>query len=200
MKIGVDMDDVINELVNSLVSFHNRAYKTSFTRDDHLHYNLSTVWHCDENEVMDRIFEFYNSPEFDSIEVMEGAEDGLKELQKSHELVIITSRPNEMKEKTMLWLKNKLPSVAIDIHFTNQVSRDNKGHKTKAEVCRELGVGLMIDDAPQYAIDCAGNGITTLLMERPWNRKLAEMERIHKVKNWNEIVSKVKKLFKREGK
>ncbi len=51
-----------------------------------------------------------------------------------------------------------------------------------------MGIKIMIEDNPEYALDCAKNGIKTFLLDKPWNKNYSQHENLIKVKSWEEIV------------
>lgn len=50
----------------------------------------------------------------------------------------------------------------------------------------------MIDDAMENAHELTNNGISCILLERPWNRD-ANLDHplLHRVKNWKEIIDSI---------
>ncbi len=191
MKIGVDMDSVLAEIMQPMVEFHNARYHTDLTFHDHTDYNLSKVWKCDPTDVLFRIFEYYESPYFDKVQPIEGAVEGIGRLSVSHDLYLITSRPHRIEHKTNAWLKKHFPDKFKKVLHTNQVSHSHEVRKTKSQVCKEEGISLMIDDAPDYAIDCAQAGIQVFLFPALWNKSVPEHKFIRPVAGWSEIVTLV---------
>lgn len=189
MKIGIDMDSVIAEIMQPMVDFHNNRYHTNLTIDDHTDYNLSTVWKCDPSDVLFRIFEYYESSYFDSTLPVEGARKGIDYLSKKHELILITSRPHAIERKTIGWLDKYFPDKFKKVCHTNQVSHAHEKRRKKSEVCREEQITVMIDDAVDYAVDCAEAGIQVYLFPARWNTGFAARERIQPVSGWDEIIS-----------
>ena len=59
-----------------------------------------------------------------------------------------------------------------------------KYKKEKATRCIENGIDVMIDDLAEICRECFQNNITTLIMDRPFNRDEKEITRVH---NWKEI-------------
>ncbi len=189
MNIGVDMDSVIAEIMRPLDYFHNRKYNSTISYEDHLVYDLSSVWACSGEEVYKRIFEFYDSPEFLNTLPVEGSQNGIKELARMHNLHLITSRPHEVEQKTKHWLNSFFPHVFASVTHTNQVSRNGKGKgEKKSTIGKQMKIDIMIDDHVSYAFDCADNEITTLLFEAPWNRNYKiSHPHIQRVATWKEI-------------
>lgn len=189
MKIGVDMDSVIAEIIQPMVEFHNARYHTRLTLADHVDYNLSAVWKCDPATVLERIYEYYESPYFDRVQPVVGSERGIEYLSRKHELVLITSRPHSIEEKTNCWLDKHFPGKFKKVLHTNQISHSHEKRKKKSEVCREEGIALMIDDAVDYAVDCAQAGIQVYLFREAWNINAPVHANIRPVAGWEEIIS-----------
>jgi len=199
MNIGVDMDSVIAEIVRPIDQFHNRKYGTSIAYDDHIIYDMGSVWLCSVEEVYKRIFEFYDSPEFQKVLPVEGAQAGLKELAKLHNLHLITSRPHEIEQKTKQWISTYFPHVFTSVTHTNQISKTRKEKSVKkSEIGKQLRIEVMIDDHVTYALDCADNEIDTLLFAAPWNKNTKINHKyLRKVVSWKEVCYTISHEFKK---
>lgn len=189
MKIGIDMDSVLAEIMQPMVDFHNERYHTHLTLADHTDYDLSKVWKCDPAEVLPRIYEYYESSFFDGVLPVTGADKGIAYLAAKYDLYLITSRPHLVEDKTNRWIGRYFPGKFRKLLHTNQVSHAHEKRKKKSEVCREEGIGVMIDDAIDYAVDCAQAGIQVYLFSANWNRKYPAHKNIRKVGGWDEIIS-----------
>lgn len=189
MKIGVDMDSVLAEIILPLDIFHNEIYKTAITYNDHTTYRLDKLWKCSEKEVIKRIYEFYNSSYFDKIKPVIGARKGTCALSKVHTLILISSRPTTIEHKSHEWLDIYFKDKFSKIVHTNQVSHKHERRKKKSEICMKEGIHTMIEDHVDFAFDCANAGIQVLLLSTPWNRKEKVMHpNIKRVNNWTEII------------
>ena len=61
--------------------------------------------------------------------------------------------------------------------------------QSKADVCREIGAEIMIEDVPDHVVSCANAGIRVLLFDQPWNRgEMACNGRIERVRSWDEAL------------
>jgi hypothetical protein len=62
--------------------------------------------------------------------------------------------------------------VFSEVHFGNHFAMHGTS-RTKAQICREVGADVLIDDNPAYAYDCALHGLHVLLfnwnMRYPWS-------------------------------
>ena len=184
MKIGVDIDEVVASFMKEYLRYHNLKHNSSYVLEDITSYNL---WECgvhsSKKESVDEVNEFQNTIYFDSIGLIEGAKEGLSNILKKYFPFFITSRPSRLKNKTKLFFHKNFQMNGCDFIFSAEIY----GGKTKAEICRELGLRTMIEDHPLYALDCAKNGIKTLLLDKPWNKNYEKHENILKVNNWKEI-------------
>lgn len=190
MRIGIDMDSVIADLMTPLIEFHNIHYKTSFTLQHHTTYDLREVWSCDYKETLERVSKFYDSEYFTNVIPMPGSIKGIQYLCQNHELLIITSRPTILEQKTEAWIQKHFPDTFSHIVLTNQYSKENTPSKTKAEVGKELGIELMIEDGLEFALNCSEAGIKVFLLDMPWNQVKSLPKNITRVHSWEQLVEK----------
>lgn len=193
MVIGLDMDSVIADLTPHLYRFHNVTYGTDITVADHTDYNLGKLMKCEFEEAVKRVYGFYYSPYFDDVKPVPGSQQAIEYFNKEHELHVITSRPYEIQEKTISWIKEYFPIKTQNIHFTNQFTQGVNSGVTKSFFCRELKTDIMIEDALEYAIDCASCNIDILLLDMPWNQSNELPTNIHRLLSWEEISDYVTK-------
>ena len=92
MLIAVDLDDVLADTVNAVVSFHNETYGTTLTREDFISPHWEDVWGGTRAESVNKFLEFTRSPYFTDVSPIAGSQRAIASLKKSHELVIVTSR------------------------------------------------------------------------------------------------------------
>lgn len=187
MLIALDLDSVLADIVPSMFVFHNKHYGTKNKLSDHMDYALSKTWGCSPEEVVERVYHFYKSPEFHKIKTVSGAEKAVDYLARKYELVIITSRPHITDKSTKLWLDKHFPGKINSIHHTNQFSRAGSPSRKKSQVCRQLGATVIIEDAIEYALDCHNENIKVYLKEMPWNKDRRLPEGITKFSQWREI-------------
>ena len=186
--IGVDLDDVLMDFNAGLCAFHNAYYGTSLVKDDITSYHLEETWGCSRKEAISRVVQFYHSSEHEATPSVDGAIEVVRELQDNLvDFVIITSRPESVREQTHLWLAGHFPTLVKKIYFTSHFYHQET-MVTKADVCRDLGVEVFIDDAPFHIEDVAVVVKRAILFDAPWNQNhcltLPNMYRVH---SWSEI-------------
>jgi len=188
MKIGIDLDEVLAELMPELIDFYNESQNTSFKIEEFHFFNLEKVWGGTREEAIKKVHEFYKSPSFDKIKPIIGCKEVLDILKKENELFIITSRPKNLEFSTKQWLEKYFPNTFSGVFFTNQFSLSEE-KTTKLEICNSLGIEVFIDDHIDYALECLSSNRKVFLFNKPWNQKFEIPESIQRVSNWNEILS-----------
>ncbi|MEM4271949.1 MAG: hypothetical protein QXD13_02590 [Candidatus Pacearchaeota archaeon] len=191
-KIGIDMDGVLMDMQEKLISFHDRNYRTNTKLANIIRYDLHEVWGITHDEFIKRVLEFYDSKEFSKIEPVEGAVLGVHELAKNFDLFVITARPTEIRNKTIHSLGKYFPGKFKDIILTDSFSLGGRG-KSKSDICLERGIEIAVDDYYENARECALRGIYSILFDAPWNRQHKFLAKgIARAKNWNEVVQTAK--------
>ncbi|MEK6826183.1 MAG: hypothetical protein AABX90_00975, partial [Nanoarchaeota archaeon] len=74
-----------------------------------------------------------------------------------------------------------------EVYLTNQWSKVSRG-RSKAEVCREIGIDAIVEDSLEYAQECAVEGKKVVLLDCPWNQSEDLPPNIHRAKSWNEVL------------
>ena len=189
MKIGIDIDEVIAEFVKSyILLLKERGIFVNY--EDVINYHFWESFPITKEEDERYIKEFFNSHHFDEIKLVDGSQSSINFLSKNHEIYFITSRPSSIKEKTCQFIHANFSLSELNIFFSGDFHLGNG--KTKAEICRELHIDLMIEDNKNYALDCAKNGIKVILLGRPWNKDFKGHKNISKVDSWSEILEEIK--------
>ena len=190
LKIGIDIDEVIFSLMENYIKFHNQRHGTTFRLGDISDYHL---WKCgvhkSKEESVKEVLEFQNSIYFDELDLIEGAKEVLEELSKKYQIFIITSRPEEIKEKTNSLFKRHFPKKGFNILYSSEIYG---GKLSKAEICKINNIPCIIEDNQDYALDCARNGIKVFLLDKSWNKNYEKHENIIKVDSLKEVLELLK--------
>ncbi|MBI3627948.1 MAG: hypothetical protein HY220_04385 [Candidatus Sungbacteria bacterium] len=188
--IGIDLDDVLLDFNGALCEFHNAIYGTSYSRKDILSYDLENTWGCSRDDAIRRILEFYNSDVHYNAQPVEGATEAVRELSKNYLLVVITSKPSYLAERTTSWLEKYYSGLFSGVYFTNQFHGDGI-KRTKAGVCNELGVEIFIDDSVAHALEVADTGRKVWLFNTPWNQDPIPSH-ITRVYSWTDVLEHIR--------
>ena len=192
MKIGIDIDDVVAEFIEKYLEFYKKNYGPKIFYKDFVDYRIWKMTNLSKEEAYQSVYNFYNSSLFDEIKLLEGVQDSVKTLSKNHEIIFITSRPNLLRGKTNIFLKNHFPEINFKTLFSGEWSHHNQEAKSKGKICLDNQISFMIEDNHTYAEDCAEKGIKVFLLDKPWNQEVSEHENITRVKDWKEILGALK--------
>ncbi len=185
-RIAIDIDDVLLDYVSTFVKFHNFTYNTSLKKEDIFSYNLWESFKETPKQMETKLDEFVNSQFFNEIPPIEGARNSLEILNKDYRIFMITSRSIERKQKTDFSLEKYFPNLYSKIFYIKNE------RKTKAEICKEQEVSLLIEDCPKYAFECNSSKIPVFLFTQPWNKNLNLRDSlITRVKDWGYITKKL---------
>lgn len=187
MKIGIDIDEIVVEYTKHYLELCEASLGKKFLFEEISQFNLWKILEISREEVNSIAKEFNDKGLMEKQEFIEGAKEAINNLSKDNNLFFITSRPPHIKERTVRFFNGHFSEVDLEIIFSEKL---NGNEKSKAQICKELGVGVLIEDRRKYALDCAENGIKVFLMDKPWNQNCGH-ENIIRVKNWKEITERL---------
>jgi len=194
MKIGIDIDEVIAEQLDELIKFYHMKTGKLVEKDKFHTYYWPDVWKISIEEAIAIDHEFKKSEFFDNIKPAEKAVEVIKQLIKNNEIFIITSRPLIFKERTENWLKRHLGDLNFELIHSENLHKNIK-MSTKAKICKEFGIKIILEDDIRYALDCAESGVKVVLFDKPWNQNVKH-KNIIRVKNWIEALKEMEILVK----
>jgi uncharacterized protein len=189
MKIGIDFDEVITNTSEPLQTFFKNKTGISIPYKSITSYDLTNVWKCSKLSVQQHLLDFYDSPLFDSITPLEGSLNGIKTLSRFHSLYIVTSRHEKSKEKTYNWIERYLNGNISDLFFTGEYESSGI---SKADICLEKDLEILLEDTPFHSYECAKNNIPVILFDKPWNKSVSH-PKISRVYTWPEALEKIGK-------
>ena len=184
MNIGIDIDNVISnfdeELLKEYIK-HDKELRNSGIINQNAKYIRNDMFDWSEEE--DNIFYKENIERIaKNLKVIEGVKEYIDKLKKDgHNIYIITGRDNgeysDPYNMTKEWLQEN------NIYYDKLIFTDAYDKSQKSKECIKNNVEIMIDDSVSICKNCVESGITTLIMDKPYNRE----ENITRVKNWKEI-------------
>ena len=184
MKIGIDIDNVISNFNDTLLTeylLHDKELRNSGIINKNADYIRKGMFDWNEDEETN----FYkNNIEriAKKLGVIEGAKEYIDKLHDDgHIICIITGRDNgeytEPYNMTKKWLEDN------NIYYDSLILTDAYDKSAKTKQCLEHNIDIMIDDSVRICSDCIENGITTILMDTPYNK----YSNIQRVKSWKEF-------------
>lgn len=190
MNIGIDFDDVITEFTDPLMNFYHKKYGKKVLKDEIKQWDWGIYWGISKEQADIRVNEFHEIHDEKIVNPLKDAIISLKKLMKNNKLFIITGRPVKFKSKAEEWLKHHIKEELKVI----SAGEWHKGQaSTKADICKDLEIPILLEDAPHTAIDCAKKGIKVILFNKPWNQSVVH-DNIVRVNNWKEALIEIKKL------
>ena len=186
-KIGIDIDDTLLDFVGAYAVFHNEVYKTNLKKENFKTYSFNHARGGTMQQAISTVKQFYKTDFFKEMQPFPGAVEVVQKLKENNELFVVTSRPNYIQEETFEQIAKHFSNIFSEVFFSsNHYTKAKNSGRTKAEICYDLGVSLLIDDSLEYAKQCVEKGINTILLDSPWNQN-GNLEGITRVNNWKEV-------------
>jgi len=187
-KIGVDIDEILSETVQTFLGFYNARHGTNFVLDEIIEYSFSRQFGISLEDEKRAIHEFFVSDEALHIPTLAGSIEAIQALSKENKLYAVSSRPTELIQSTTAWLNLYYPKCFTDVVLTNSHFDSTK---TKSDVCRSLKLDIFIDDQIVFAEDCAQVCSVVYLLNKPWNQTSFSVDNIVRVMTWADILRKI---------
>lgn len=182
--IAIDVDEVLFPFNTGLVDWHNIVHGTSLTLDEVTSFKLDQVWGGTEAEATAKVGAYQDHPGALEGNPLPGALEAINALKQWYELVIVTSRQQKVTTQTEAWIQRHFPHTFRDVHFARYWD-DSKPRLSKADLCLELGVEVLIDDHLDYVGECAERGMRGILFgDYPWNQAERLPQRVVRATGW----------------
>jgi uncharacterized HAD superfamily protein len=193
LKIGIDLDDTLFDLINPFISYHNQTYKTHLKKEDFTTYSFNEVLKLpSERDAVERVFQFYASDFFKKMPPLPGSTEAINFLKKNYDLNIVTYRPEFLYNDTMNQIWTHFKGCFSNVFFAfNPYIGGKHTKKTKVEICLDNGISKMIDDSLDVIVECEEKSISSFLFGNyPWNQN-GEHKKIIRTENWKVVLKKL---------
>jgi 5'(3')-deoxyribonucleotidase len=185
--IAVDLDDVLAAHVEAFIAFSNENYGTNLKTEDYNDFWVH-IWQVEQEEIERRKAQFHTEESVAAFKFKEEARTVLAALSQDFDLYIVTARPQGLIETTHKWIERNLPGVFKGIHFVPIWEPNNQINK--ANICRSIGAGYLIDDMPRHCNVVAEGGMKAILFgDYGWNRNEDLAEGVVRCKDWKEVLT-----------
>ncbi len=190
-RIGIDVDDVLADFHTALMNYYNAKYNGSLKPEDFKTYQFNEVWGGTLEEAIKRVNDFHHSPFFKQIVPIQNSVDAVKLLSRQNTLFVITSRPEFTRKETARWLNEFFEDRFFGISYSsNHYSK--AGGKDKSQICRDLGISILVDDSLDYIKQCSSEGIKGVLFgDYPWNQNGQLPLGVRRVNDWKEALEEL---------
>ena len=189
MKIGIDIDGVI---LDSEREFKVKAElydiidlkQNSILNEKEPYFQQKYDW---SEEIINDFSNKERAYISETCNFMPGAIDVINLLKKDgHELIVITARGEEYKEKNIAQRRFEEKGLEFDKCYW--------GAHNKSQICKEENIDIMIDDYYKNCKQISDNKIKTLYFREYPNYELEENEYLKEVHNWGEIYRHIKEI------
>jgi uncharacterized HAD superfamily protein len=181
MKIAVDIDGVLIDLMVEYCRIFNSIYGTSYKKDDVTSWEFFNDWGISENEaftVFNQIYEDSMSVPF----IDDDAPSIIKSLNLRNEVFIVSAR--ESKFKLPIIKKLKFHNIKQNIHYKELILLTHRPYDLKLS----QGFDLYVDDNPNLVEPIKElNNKFLLLYDQPWNQNSYCENNVIRVHNWREV-------------
>ncbi len=186
MKIAVDVDGVLADVIVTWLDIYNAEHHKSVTKDQVNHWDFFGSLGIDRVE-FDRIFElaWKNWRDIPPCETM--LSQKVRDLSKLGKVSIVTARSTSSIPSVKAWLSDK------KISYNDMIVVDYGPLKSALEF------DVFIDDSPLNAKNIAESGKLILLFDQPWNRDISG-EGIIRISGFPEAIATITHLLQKEGK
>ena len=191
MKIAVDIDGVLLDIIIPYIEKFNQKHDTEYTKKDVTNWDFYKEWNITEDEAFEFFYEIYeNTMSVPFID--EEAPEFMNKLHKLHELYILSARASQY--RTQIIEKLDSHDIKKDSHYNDLILVYHKPYDLK--ITQPFDV--YIDDNPNLAKAIQKTDDKYLLLyDQPLNQKIENTNNIIRVFNWKDIytVLTTSKLF-----
>lgn len=190
MKIAVDIDGVLLDIIIVYCKIFNAKYGTNYQKSDVTNWEFYKDWKISEEQAFEIFFEIYeDSSEIPFID--EKAPKVMEELNKSHTIDIVSARVPEYRNS----IKLKLQS-----HDVNEKLQYNKLillHHKPYDIKLNQNYDIYIDDSPNLVEPIKNLKEKYLLLyDQPWNQDSNLTNNVIRVYNWEDVYTVIRRLEK----
>lgn len=173
MKIGIDIDGVLTNFVDTFIELVKERFGSRFAVEDIRDHDLYKVLGIDKKEAFQLVVETLNRP----LEPQKGAIEAVRGLSQSHEIYFITARPNGTEAVTGEWLRSHgLP--------TERLVFRKEGNKHEHEV----NLDVIIDDNIEEVVGWIGKATMIIIFDHPWNKSLNIRNHFIRAYGWRDVL------------
>ena len=155
IRIGIDIDEVLAPFLPTMTRWRSPQR----TLPPKYKYVYRDIYDISESESVKLVRDFYETDEFANMPTIKYAVEAMTELKKGNKLFIVTGRQEVVRDKTQRWIQENFPGIFEDVIMTNSYTSIEV---PKADVCKLLNIGFMIDDNFDVCRDCLDKNVSAL--------------------------------------
>lgn len=188
LVIAIDCDDVLVPCTEYLVHEYNRLFGTQISLGAAHVFTVDT-WGAEREEVHRRLDAIQLSDEYAQIIPHAKAIGSVERLASSHELHMVTARPEVIMGVTQRMIDRYFPNCFTSVHHVGPTG--NKGDE-----CVALRADVLIDDSLKHLLGAQTAGIANLLWfgHYPWQDRSVVPGGISVVSGWTHVAERITRL------
>ena len=157
-RVAIDVDEVLVKFLFPMAKHHHQVHKLR-TKPKY-NYVYREIFQVDEPTSQKMVRDFYKSQDFVDLTPIPGSQMAMFNLKQRYEkMYVLTGRQDMAREETEAWIDTYFPGIFDDVILTNSYT-PNEIHK--ADICRALNIGLIIDDNKSICDRCIENDVRAL--------------------------------------
>lgn len=188
MRLGIDIDGVIADSLQTWVRELNRQFGQQKTLPEIISYQFDKVYNVTWKK-MDRFFRTNQELLLTNLAPVAEAKEYMELLKQTHELYLITARPNLYRNLTISWLREH--NIVYD-----ELLMTDYGDKTT--FCHSAQIALVVEDSLENALALANEGIGVILFDAPYNQGTLP-DKVLRRKNWPDVYRTVTQMTLHQG-
>ncbi len=186
--IGIDIDGIIGDSDKTFRKYINKKFGFTLKRSDITKFMYEDILLIPKSKMKEFWKEFTEKKLWKEIPLLPNAKTAINYLKDKYYIVIITARPETIKDMTIEWLSEN--GIYYDkLFFVNEEKGESKLNKIFRA---NINLRFHIEDRVEFALEFANEKIKVLLFDYPWNRdikKKYDPEYLIRVKGWREALS-----------
>ena len=188
LKIAVDIDGVLLDIIVNFCDIFNKKHGTSYTRNDITKWEFFNDWNISEDEAFEIFFEIYENTMSVPF-VDDNAPDFMEKLYKKHDVFILSARASEYRDQIIK--KLNYHNIKRGKQYKELILVHHKPYAAK----QDYDFDVYVDDNPHLAkaIKEMENRYL-LLYDQSWNKDFICEKNIIRVHNWMEVYNTINSI------
>ena len=188
MKIAIDIDGVLLDIIVEYCKIYNERYGTSYQKKDIKNWDFFKDWNISEEVAFNIFYEIYadsmNVPFID-----ENAPRVMKKLNELYDVDIVSARLPEYRSSIIK--KLNFHDVREGIQYVELILLHHKPYDIKMK----QNYDIYVDDNPNLVEPIKKlEDRTLLLFDQPWNQNSVCENNVYRVYEWEEVYDKIREL------
>jgi uncharacterized HAD superfamily protein len=188
-KIGIDIDETLSFTNKAIIKYFQKNINPNIKENPFYKKEAQT------NEEIKKYLETFHKiileEKIDFIDPIEDSKEIIEKLDKNNKIYLITARHIKLSEPTKKWVEKHYRNIFFEDIKHLEYKGLSGAVKDKDEICKEIGIDVLIDDNLNNAIKCSKRGIPVILFdlngEYDWNKIDQLPKNIIRAHNWKDV-------------